>query len=48
MHEARAALEREGAEALYVRRPIAPMTDRTFGVILRSDIEQSYTLHRYH
>ena len=48
MHEARTVLEREGAEALYVRRPIAPMTDRTFGVILRADIQQSYTLHRYH
>ena len=47
MHEARALLEREGAEALYVRRPIAPMTDRTFGIVLRADIEQSYTLHRY-
>ena len=47
MHEARNVLEREGAEALYVRRPIAPMTDRTFGVILRGDIERSYTLHRY-
>ena len=48
MHEARTVLEREGVDALYVRRPIAPMTDRTFGVILRSDIAQSYTLHRYH
>ena len=47
MHEARATLERQGAEALYVRRPIAPLTDRTFGIILQSDIEGSYTLRSF-
>lgn len=47
LHEARAALQRHGVEALYVKRPIAPMTDRTFGVILRSDIEGRYSLRPY-
>ncbi|MEM7467766.1 MAG: chloride channel protein [Pseudomonadota bacterium] len=47
MHEARDNLESSGADALYVRRPIAPMTDRTFGVILRGDIESSYARRRY-
>ncbi|MGR8949391.1 MAG: chloride channel protein [Gammaproteobacteria bacterium] len=47
MHEARDTLKRQGAEALYVRRPIAPMTDRTFGVILQADIEGSYTLRGF-
>lgn len=47
MHEARSALDRHGVDALYVKRPIAPMTDRTFGVILRSDVEGSYRVRHY-
>lgn len=47
MHEARKVLAREGVEALYVKRPIAPMIDSTFGIIMRTDVEGSYSLRRY-
>ena len=47
MHEARSALDHHGVDALYVKRPIAPMTDRTFGIILRSDVEGSYHVRHY-
>jgi CIC family chloride channel protein len=42
MQEARTALTDTTAEALYVRRQIAPLNYRTFGVLLRSDVESSY------
>lgn len=44
MQEARAALEDSGAEALFVRRLIAPLTYRNFGVLLRQDVESSYVM----
>jgi hypothetical protein len=46
MQEARVALEDSGVEALFVRRQIAPMTYRTFGVLRRQDVESSYALRR--
>jgi CIC family chloride channel protein len=46
LQEARVALEDSGAEAIYVRRQIAPLTYRTFGVLLRQDVESSYALRR--
>ena len=44
MQEARAALESSEAEALYVRRQIAPLNFRVFGVLVRRDVEASYKL----
>jgi CIC family chloride channel protein len=44
MQEARVALEDSGVEAMYVRRQIAPLTYRTFGVLLRQDVESSYAM----
>ena len=44
MQEARATLADTTAEALYVRRQIAPLNYRTFGVLLRSDVESSYAI----
>ncbi|MDP6183520.1 MAG: chloride channel protein [Gammaproteobacteria bacterium] len=46
MQEARVALADSGAEALFVRREIAPLTFRVFGVLLRQDVESSYALRR--
>ena len=46
LQEARVILEELGAEAMYVRRQIAPLTYRTFGVLLRQDIESSYAMWR--
>lgn len=46
MHEARVALAGSGVDALFVRRPIAPLSYRTCGVLLRLDVESSYTLRR--
>jgi H+/Cl- antiporter ClcA len=42
LQEARVALEQSNAEALYVRRQIAPVNYRTFGVLLRRDVESNY------
>ncbi|MGR8919059.1 MAG: chloride channel protein [Gammaproteobacteria bacterium] len=42
LFEAREIMQREGVEALYVRRPLAPMTFRTFGVVRRADVESGY------
>jgi len=42
MQEARVALEQGNTEALFVRRQIAPLNYRTFGVLLRRDVESSY------
>lgn len=39
LFEARSIMVNEGVEALYVRRPLAPLTFRTFGVIRRADVE---------
>lgn len=44
LHEAREIMIAEGVEALYVRRPLAPLSYRTFGVVLRSSIESGYQL----
>jgi CIC family chloride channel protein len=44
MQEARVALEDFGVEALFVRRQIAPLTYRIFGVLRRQDVESSYAL----
>ncbi len=46
MQEARVALEDSGAEALFVRRHIAPLTFRIFGLLLRRDVESSYVMRR--
>lgn len=46
MQEARVVLEDSGAEALFVRRQIAPLTYRIFGVLLRQDVESSYVIRR--
>jgi len=46
MQEARVALEDFGVEALFVRRQIAPLTYRIFGVLRRQDVESSYALRR--
>jgi len=37
-------MNREAVDALYVRRQQAPMTFRTFGVVLRDDVEAGYAL----
>ncbi len=42
LFEAREIMRAEGVDALYVRRPLAPMSYRTFGVVLRSDVEAGY------
>ena len=44
LHEAREIIMREGVEALYVQRPLAPMRFRTFGVVFRADVEAGYRL----
>ena len=44
LHEARKILDESGVDAAFVVRPIAPLTDRTFGVVVRGDIEGSYSL----
>ena len=42
LYEAREALNSQAADALYVRRPLAPMSYRTFGVLRREDVEAAY------
>ena len=42
LYEAREVLNAQGADALYVRRPLAPMSFRTFGVVRREDVEAAY------
>ncbi|MEQ8230775.1 MAG: chloride channel protein, partial [Gammaproteobacteria bacterium] len=44
LHEAREVMDREGVDALYVRRQQAPMTFRTFGIVHRADVETGYAL----
>lgn len=46
MQEARTTLEQDNVEALFVRRQIAPLNFRIFGVLLRQDVESSYTMRR--
>ncbi len=46
LQEARVVLEDSDAEAIYVRRQIAPLTYRTFGLLLRQDVESNYVLRR--
>jgi hypothetical protein len=42
LQEALNTLNRTEAEVLYVSRPVAPKTERIFGVVLRQDIESAY------
>ena len=44
MQQAREALADARVDALYVRRQIAPLSFRTFGVLSRQDIESSYAI----
>jgi H+/Cl- antiporter ClcA len=44
LQEARVTLEQSNAEALYVRRQIAPVNYRTFGILLRRDVESNYAI----
>ncbi len=46
LHEARQKLAESKAEALYVSRPIAPLTDRIYGVITRRSIEEYFGVLR--
>ncbi|MBS3805189.1 MAG: chloride channel protein [Oleiphilaceae bacterium] len=42
LEEALQAFEKSQAQALYVQRPAAPMIQRIYGVVLKSDIESYY------
>ena len=44
--EARELLLSKDADALYVRRPAAPMSFRTFGVLRREEVESAYEFRR--
>ena len=44
LQEALTTLQKDDSEALFVARPIAPMTFRIFGVVLRQDIEGAYQI----
>ena len=44
MQQARVALAEGGVDALYVRRQIAPLSFRTFGVLSRQDVESCYAI----
>ncbi|MBC7191654.1 chloride channel protein [Marinobacter sp.] len=46
LEEAVEQFESSGAEALYVQRPIAPMIQHIYGIVLRSDIESYYKYRR--
>lgn len=46
LFEARELLLSEDADALYVRRPSAPMSFRTFGVLRREEVESAYEFRR--
>ncbi len=46
LFEAREIMLNEGVEALFVRRPLAPLTFRTFGVLLRADIDAQLRVPR--
>ncbi|MFP6780205.1 MAG: chloride channel protein, partial [Gammaproteobacteria bacterium] len=44
MQQARVVLAEGGVDALYVRRQIAPLSFRTFGVLSRQDVESCYAI----
>jgi hypothetical protein len=44
LFEAREIMLKEGVEVLFVRRPLAPMTFRTFGIVHRTDVDAGYAL----
>lgn len=46
LFEARELLLSEDADALHVRRPSAPMSFRTFGVLRREEVESAYEFRR--
>ncbi|MCZ6664183.1 MAG: hypothetical protein O7B81_02645 [Gammaproteobacteria bacterium] len=46
LFEARELLLSEGADALYVRRPSAPMSFRTCGVLRREEVASAYEFRR--
>lgn len=46
LEEALEAFETTNAEALYVQRHVAPMIQRVYGVVLKSDIESYYQYRR--
>lgn len=46
LEEALHAFETTSAEALYVQRQVAPMIQRVYGVLLKSDIESYYQYRR--
>jgi len=46
LFEARELLLSEDADVLYVRRPSAPMSFRTFGVLRREEVESAYESRR--
>ena len=44
LQEAKEIMEKSQAESLYVRRPVAPLVDRIYGIIDREAIEKGYRL----
>ena len=46
LEEALDQFEATHAEALYVQRQVAPMIQRIYGIVLRSDIESHYQYRR--
>ena len=46
LEEALDQFDSTNAEALYVQRHVAPMTQRVYGVVLKSDIESYYHYRR--
>ena len=46
LEEALDEFESTNAEALYVQRHVAPMIQRVYGVVLKSDIESYYQYRR--
>lgn len=46
LEEALHEFETTSAEALYVQRHVAPMIQRVYGVVLKSDIESYYQYRR--
>lgn len=44
LFEASGVLREQGVEALYVRRLIAPLSYRTFGIVRRQDVEEGYAI----
>jgi CIC family chloride channel protein len=46
LEEALNEFDATNAEALYVRRHLAPMIQRVYGVVLKTDIESYYQYRR--